>query len=633
MAKEEEEKAGIIPKADYDERLETEVAYHVARINAGNPFRVTKKYSHIEIPDFGSKDYSDKRNWEMEEIRRCLEGYDGMVGRYYFYFNHARIKHKSRGKIRPDFRATQMHFSAAKDRIIKTPGKGLVMIKRRQVGMSWDFSGDNIYDATFNNDFDIGMSSKSENDSRNLFVKHKYIHRNLQPFLKAKVSIDRRDAMIFSEYDKKTNKTTGTGSSIISVAPTPTSHAGNQYRKLVLDESGEVVDLMPMWANAEDTLMQETERVGTPFIFGTMGDVDRAGAGLMEFWLKNDLYNLERYPIWGYNCLLMDDLGNDDIEESVRWILYTRKRKEGGSQIIYNKFVQKYPLDEDDAFLNVNGSGVGNPQLLQKQFKKLTEYPAQQVCGWMRAKVGGGADFVPDPQGKIIIYERPMDLVHGYLSSVDPAEDDDIKKSRDTSNLGTNIMSKPFGVNPPKIVAEFVDRPPKLATYYEQLALLLTWYNKTKVLIEMNKGGWRMKEWFELYYPHLLSLTPKNLNSVKIGFESTVGIKMTPERKIQMKGLLDGYWESYWEYIPSLRFIKECKVFGADHADDDFATSVGWSLIMLQSDKRVAHHLDETKKLLPVTTYKKQGNTIQMLTRGEALKGNIRKINNPLFNR
>jgi hypothetical protein len=325
----------------------------------------------------------------MEEIRRCIEGYDGMPGRYYYFFNHVKIKHKKTGTIRPDFRATQMFWAKTKDRILDTPGTGIVMIKRRQVGMSWDMSADNIYDAQFNHEWDLGMNSKSEADSRKLFLKHKFIHRNQSPFLRAMVHIDRRDAMVFGKWLEKEKMNVGTMSTITSVAPTPTAHAGNQYRKLVMDEAGEV-DVIAIWANAEDTLMQDGVLVCTPFIFGTMGDTDTVGQGLMEFWKNHKIYGLEQFAFWGYNCLIIDELGNDSIEDSLRWIIYERKRREGAATRIYKKFLQKYPITEEDAFLSISGAGVGDPILLGNQRLALFDRPPVKYVGRMRPKLSSG---------------------------------------------------------------------------------------------------------------------------------------------------------------------------------------------------------------------------------------------------
>jgi hypothetical protein len=387
MAEEKDEIVAIISKNDYREDLETEVAFHLARINASNPFRVNKKYERTVIPEFKSYERKEREDWEVEEIRRCLHGHDGMPGRYYYFFNHVKIKHKKNGIIRPDFRATQMFWSKTKERIMNTSGTGIVMIKRRQVGMSWDMSADNIYDSQFHKEWDIGMNSKSEADSRKLFLKHKFIHRNQSSFLRAGVHIDRRDAMVFGRWIEKEKRSIGTMSTITSVAPTPTAHAGNQYRKLVMDEAGEC-DIVSIWANAEDTLMQDGVLICSPFIFGTMGDTDTVGQGLMEFWKNHKVYGLEQFAFWGYNCLLIDDLGNDDIESSLRWIIYERKRREQGATRIYKKFLQKYPITEEDAFLSISGAGVGDPILLGRQRLRLFDNPPQRWVGSMRPKLG-----------------------------------------------------------------------------------------------------------------------------------------------------------------------------------------------------------------------------------------------------
>jgi len=618
------EKLSVIPRNEYQPELEAEVAYIVARIEAGNPFRVKRKLERIIIPEFAPNQTRERLDWELQQIKFCKEGIDipgiGHVpGRYWFFYQFCQLKHKKRGKIRPDFRATQMHWAMTKDRINATPGAGVVMIKKRQIGMSWDMAADNIYDCTFNNDFDIGMNSKSETDSRNFFLKHKYIHRNLPAFLRAKVSTDRRDAMFFGEWDKKSESYSGTQSSIVSVAPTPAGHAGNQYAKLVMDEAGET-EIIPIWANAEDCLADsDGTRVGATYIFGTVGDMNKVGKDILEFWKNHELYGLERYAFWGYNCSILDELGNDDIENAVRAIIYKRKRMEGGSKFLYNKFKQKHPLNEADAFLDASGAGVGDAALLSKQRIHLFDNPPMKVTGRMRPKPGGCADFVPDPDGEIIIYEKPdHNRANGYIATVDPAEDDDVAKTKDSSDLASVILAKPFGAEPPRMVVEFCHRPPKLHVYYEQLALLLQWYNNTQVTIELNKGGWRMKDWFDQHYPHLLALVPAAADSARGGVVLKHGVKMTTDRKVQMTSLITGYVENYSEFIPSIKLIDQFGVFGEKGKDDDLGIAFGWALIMLQGDKMAAKNLADSIAKNPTVNYVKHNGRIHLVTGGQA---------------
>lgn len=638
---EKDDLVGIIPLSERTPELESEVAYHVNRITKqeGKEYyrnfdKVTKKYKHIVYPEFKPTEKKERIDWEMEEIRRCIHGYDGMPGKYYYYFNHVWIKDKARGKIRPEFRVADLEWFKFLENL--APGKGIVCIKRRQVGMSWKAAVDVLHDCTFKKDFEVGMNSKTETDSRNLFKKVKYIHRSVPDFLRpVATATDRRDAMDFSKIvkDQFGNKTRiGTQSSIISVAPTPTAHAGNQYGKLIMDESGEVEQLMEIWANAEDCLMRETQRVGTPVIFGTVGDVDKQGKGIIEFWKRHNIYDLERFAFWGYNALIMDEYGNDDLENSIRWIIYTRKKKESGADVIYNKFKQKYPLSEADAFLSVSGAGVGHRINLEKRYAELIETPAQRERGSMRRKADGGVDFVPHPDGKLIVYERPHPIINGYISSCDPAEDDNVEKTRDSSNLATVVMKKAFGMEPSKMVVEYEDRPKLLDEYYEQLAMILQWYNNCKVNIELNKGGWRMLDYFENQYSHLLMFSPKSANNAKGGFQLTYGSKMTAEKKNQMMGLIDAYTENHCEWIPSTRLIEQFKVFGGKGEDDDLAIAFGWNLIVLQADKSVVQLTSEIQRTVPNYGYKKEGDRIYRVANDNVFKGpSIQRTKSALF--
>jgi hypothetical protein len=598
MAKEEDEIVAIIRPGDYIEELEVQVKAITEDILRKGVPRVNRKYKHIEIPEFGN-DKKSRLNWEMEEIRRCREGYDGLPGKYYYYFNHCRIKHKSRGKIKPDFRTMDLEWFKFLEKVQATPGKGIVCIKRRQVGMSWKSAADAVHDCQFSKNFDIGMNSKGILDSQGLLNKVRTVYRNQTDFLRVATSTDRRDAMLFATYEKdkfgnQGKLKSGTESSILVVAPTATGHAGNQYLKLVHDEAGETEELEAIAANAEDCIMQDGIRVGTWIIFGTMGNSDKAGRGLMEFWKNHKMYDLERFPFWGYNELIMDEFGNDNIIESVRWILYNRKKKEKGSAKVYNKFIQKYPLNEEDAFLSTMACGVGNPLIINKQINYLSDNPPDARVGRMKL-VGDKPEFEPNPSGHCTMYELPEKIKNGYTATLDPAEDDDVDKTKDSSDLGFSIMARPFGLLPARAVFEYCHRPAKLEDAYKQMALALIMYG-AKIHIELNKGGWRAYDWFSLYYPDLLTLPPTTANSLRNGVELKHGVKMTKDRKLQMEGLLNQYLDNYclpneaigWKGVQSKKFLEQCKVFGGKGKDDDLGVSYGWNLIIQQSDKKVA---------------------------------------------
>lgn len=588
MSKEIEEVPGEISENDRKPELEKLVAYFTAL--AGPQRKVKKKYTPNKYPKF--KDRREEIEYQVQEITRLETGFDGLNGKTYGWLNYAKLRDPERGKISPDFRTIDLSWFEKIEANQKSKSRGIVCIKRRRVGASSKEAWDAEHDCMINNYFQIGMNSRSEAASRDLFKHVKFIHQNLPDWLRPRATItDKRDALEFGWYEKDAsgNKIKkGRQSWINCVAPTDSGHEGQAYSKLIIDEAGKIPNLLTIWGYAEDCLKLNTRRVGLPIIFGTVGDIDKDGLGLKEMWEHHEAYNLDQFAFWGYNGLMCDEFGNDRVEEAIRWIIYERERLKAANKKIRESFLQKYPLCEKDAFNQTSNGGVGDIELINDQLTNLIHNPPECRIGWMRKKPDGVVDFVPNPDGQIIIYELPDHArKNGYTAVVDPADDDDITKSRDTSELGLAITAKSYGLEPPKIVVEYAHRPLKLDEFFEQTAMVLSWYNKTKFLPELNKGGWRMLKYFEQHYPHLLALAPKSFNSAKGGVALMYGVKMTEARKQQMMGLIEDYVDNYCKFIPSKKLLDQFKVFGDKHADDDLAIAFGWCLIVMQADKTV----------------------------------------------
>lgn len=652
MAKQEESIA-IIRPGEYIEELEDKVKLEYARIMAlptpsedpskgGIAKPVTKKYKHTVRPDFGN-DKKAQADWELNEIFKCIHGDGDIPGKYYYYLNHTKIKNKERGKINPDFRTMDLEWFKFLENIQKTKGKGIVCVKRRQVGMSWKSAADVMHDAQFNIGFDIGMNSKGISDSQQLLEKVRYVYRNQSDFLRVATSTDRRDKIVFAVYDKdeygnRGKLIRGTESSILVVAPTVAGHSGNQYLKLICDEFGETEEGEGLFSNAEDCLIQDGVRVGTCILFGSMGDTDKAGKSLMQFWKNAHMYDMVRFPFWGYHELIMDEYGNDNLIESLRWIIYNRRKKENGSSKVYSKFIQKYPLNEQDAFLSITGFGVGNPLIIGQQKINLMNDPPERREGIMKM-VGDKPEFQPHPGGHAILYELPQ---HGVKDSctatLDPAEDDFVNKTKDSSDLGFSIVARAWGLMPPRLVARYCHRPQKLEDAYRQIAMMLMLYN-TKLHIEMNKGGWRAYDWFTLNHPELLALSVKAANNLRSGVDLKHGVKMNQDKKLQMEGLLNQYIDNYclpipeveYKGIPDEKLLDQFGVFGADGQDDDLAVSFGWNLIIQQSDKKIAQSSEAQAK--PSShSYKNVNGVIRLVTTATPQR-RFTLPKHPLFNR
>src|SRR5690606_36877634 len=134
----EKDKPGIIPQNEYQPELEAKVRLETARISLLPIERIERKIHRTVVPKFGT-DLRAERDFWAEELRRCIHGHDGLPGRYYMFFNHCFIKDKDkrRGRIQPDVRAIDIAWFKFLETVEKDPGRGVVCVKRRQVGMSW----------------------------------------------------------------------------------------------------------------------------------------------------------------------------------------------------------------------------------------------------------------------------------------------------------------------------------------------------------------------------------------------------------------------------------------------------------------------------------------------------------------
>lgn len=608
-----EERVTVIPEKDRIPELEEQVQ-HYMRITEDLP-RNEKVYKRLTIPKFENK--FDQIAWEREEIRRIKKGHDGMSGKMYLYFHYCWIKNLKGGRIKPEFRVADAKFFDEID-IAKREQSGNVIIKRRRAGASWKIALDVLHDTMFRPFTSVGMNSKSDRDSIELFKKVKFLYDNLPLFLRATSRAgNTKMSMDFSYYikDEKGNRVKrGTQSEIIVVPPTDSAYEGMMLNKWVCDEAGKIENLPQMWSFTEDCLMQETERVGQPVIFGTVGEVGKEGAGLKDMWDNAEVYNLRKFFIGGWMGTYVDALGNDMREDAIRWIVYERYKRRNLRPKLQNDFMQKYPLTWEEAFSLANTGGIGNPIKINKQISSLKGNPPKKANGKMVTSHDGSPMFKAQLMGDVIIWEHPQPGIRKYIAGNDPADHDDVDK--DASLMSTFIYALPDGQEPPRIVAEYTARPQKASDYYDQVLMLLQYYNDAKILIENNR--YRIISYFdENGYKHLLQPTPQGIARFMSTRANTIGVRMTEAVKDYMVSLIEDYIEDYCEIIPSVELLDEFIVFGARNTDRVFA--FGMCLIFAQElAKQKIARMSDKKSDVPRFKYVRQANgTIRRVSADE----------------
>lgn len=601
----------VIDQREYLPELEEQVSYWMKRTSDSphNDILFKRQKSQEFESEF------EKQLWEREEVNRCRFGIEGMSGKMYFFFMYGYLLDAERGKIQPDFRVADNLWFTALEECRDSHEYGLVCVKRRRVGASWKEASDVLQDTMFNKYYHVGLNSKTERDSIELFKKVKFIYNNLPDFLRAtSKGGNTRMSMDFSFFtkDKTGNKIkAGTQSTLMCVAPTDSAYEGLMLNKWVCDEAGKITNLTQMYAFTEPCLMAGVKRVGVPVLFGTSGEIGFAGKGLKYIWDNHEAYKMKRFFFAGWMGLIHDEKGNDLREEGIRWIIYERYRRQTLDPKQYNDFVQQFPLDVGEAFAQSSAGGLGDGLKINLQMTRLAEEPPKSVKGKFHFdEATNKVVFRPTADGEVIIHEHPIGgLNNAYVAGCDPVDHDNT--FTDASNLSLFILKKRVGMEAPKIALEFTAKPDKASAFYEQSLYALIYYNNTKVLIENNR--YRMIGWFEERgYKWLLQTTPQGVwKYYSKRMSNSLGIRMTDDVKYYMEELIEDYVEFYVDYIPSRALLQEFLEYGATNTDRVMA--FGIALILLKDDRRASSRAEAKSKALPDIKYvTKNGVTMRM---------------------
>jgi hypothetical protein len=586
---------------------EADIAAYVAVAKKYFPRR-KKAPKRVEIPEFDNP--VAQRNWEHEEIRRCIEGHDGMPGKYYFYYNYCWIKNISGGFIQPQFRmadATWFHLIESCEPQNYNRGKGVICVKRRRAGFTWKEACDGVHDGLFKEGANIGMTSKSEDNAKELFGMCHVIYERLPKFLKHPISSKTKESISFSRKSTDelgTSQMEGNNSLLFCRPPTDSCFEGGMLNKMIIDEVGKIDNALTIWAMSRDCLMEEMERVGVPLLFGTAGEQEGNGKAQREFWYKNESYGLLRFFFPGWAGMKVDENGNDNIEVVVRWILDTRKEKLESGAVDYWDFVQQYPLYSEEAFLTKGAAGIGNSRKIQEQINFLEKNPPRRDIGRFRwGREGEGpVVFIPNSEyggiGKCIVYEHPS-VTNLHSAGCDPADHDYVAKG--SSDLSMYIMKRAKGSTPPRIVFSYTDRPEKVNDYYEQSLMALIYYGHTKILIENNRNG-MIKYYESAGQLGLLKLEPTPKNTLVRHESPRIGVRKTVQSTKVMEGAINHYTDDYCDQIPDIDLLREFQVYGTENTDR--AVAFGWTLVSMEDETDTLESIQTAKQALPSFRYR-----------------------------
>ena len=339
------------------------------------------------------------------------------------------------------------------------------------------------------------------------------------------------------------------------VADNPRKVRGDRCHRLMFEESGSNPCLRTSWVQGEALVTVAGARKGIRCAWGTGGDSDpKALQGLSDMFNDPEAYNILPYKnnysddgsiqytgffLPAYSMMLKtgytDSRGVTLLKKARDYYESERKKKSG--QVLL-EYCAEYCFTPNEALLR-QGDGIFDPiaiadRLTQLRIQKIGVKP-QQVdlrwdCGNSENNPRNKVKLIPNPNGKIFIYEPPLKdnndsfYKNLYVAGIDAIDQGtaDSSTNRDVSDFCIVIKKRIFGTSAPNYVAIYKDRPRDIVEAYENAMKLLVYYN-CRAMLEHTKIGIVM--YFRSKHKENLFMTrPKStMSDIKRGNSAMIG--------------------------------------------------------------------------------------------------------------
>lgn len=475
----------------------------------------------------GTKKYRDFWN---EEFRRCNEGLEvngyRITGDNYFFLNYYQLKEskvekagQGRGMVFPEFFSKQYEYfhyvelcellkkdvCAVKSRacgfseIAASLGAGPYTTRRNThmvyVGFTDKYVGDVLKKVWYQLD---NLNANSEGGMKH--VRQKY---NSDTYKKA------------SKINKQREELPDSWNSDIAgqVVDNPKKLRGDRIDRLFFEESGSNPCLIKTYLQGNALVEVLGNKIGTRFVWGTGGD-QGGMEGLSTIFYNPSGFNVLPYkhnctkdgeyaytgffiPAYTFVALdgYIDSRGVTNTEKAKQYYIDKRNGLISDPKAHLIECAE-FCFTPEDAFA-LEGDNQFNTILLAEQLAaiKLHKQGPHIQTGNLEYVFRDGkhveeaiekVKFVNDPKGHVRIMEMPVldsnnnvprNLYVAGIDGIDMGGEDTSDQTRDPSDFCVVIKKRAFGLEPPKIVAIYKDRPNKLRDAHIACLKLLQFYN------------------------------------------------------------------------------------------------------------------------------------------------------------
>lgn len=527
--------------------------------------------AYTEYPQ-KTKPYND---FWTEQLRRCTEGYTvgkyRITGDHYFFLNFYRMQTVAQDAIKdttgrsesfPSFIAKQYEFFHYIE-ICEYIGKDVCLLKSRGLGASEMLASLAVRPFITTRKFRTLLTAATDDQLDPLLDKAWYqlnwlnAHTN-GGMKRSRQKIDnirqKRASLVDKEGVEK-----GRFSEIEGIiANNPRKIRGDRVERLFLEEAGSNSQLIKSWIQGTALVELGGKKIGIKIALGTGGDDGPQLAGLARLFNNPVAYNVLPYKnsytmdgkiaftgffIPAYEFALDEQfVDSRGVTDKVRFkARYEEKRASMEGQDLLT-YCAEYCFTPNDALLK-QGDNLFNAELLSDQITQIRVFknyikPEPTALIW-DGNNEGKVKAIPSRSSKLLIVEPPLldkdglpykNLYVAGIDSIDAGQNESAM-DYDVSDFCIVIKRRMFGMNPPKYVAIYKDRPWDIREAYETARKLLVWYN-AKAMLEYTKIGiqryFQSKNFDNVFMtrPEYATTAKNRMNSAKklIGLPATEAV-------------------------------------------------------------------------------------------------------------
>lgn len=579
----------------------------------------TKNPKTIGTPEY-------EQFWQ-EQVYRCIHGYNTggiyLPGRFYYYMNFNSML-TINGVIVPDFCDLHLELCYVIE-WCKRNQKNLVIGKKRRAGVS-EFTQKAIvdYGFRFNEVYQAGIAAGQKKYAEDFMVKLSDSESLLAPELKVNTLLKNPDEVVsgyvVSEGGKDVEKNNGCKILVRTMHNNPNMFKGLFLNDVIAEESGEFDHLLEFIAATEDCLVDGDMQIGTMFIYGTGGRIDKGSKDFKTVWENPDEYNCVKFliagdrfkkPFYGgatrngkdisvipnllkkykpYQCI-----GMEDREAAIEHIMAKRVDLKKGKLEKYLKYCQNNPIDETEIFRKTNSNNF-NTELLNEQSAEIVKNPnkySKWKLDWILDARGVRTDKVKalpakdedDENDCVLIldgYHPIHNFQHLYVAGIDPYDQDEAKSSKSLGAMCVLIRRNSLGGIQMAPIATICTRPKRKEMFFDMCLKLAVYYDIKHNVLGDKAGSSGIITWFKEHgFQRLLALRPVKFESENSEQTHEYWVSLNKTSKPMMIGLmqtniLDHVKDNWFpELIDQLGNYDEVEV----GSDNDLADAYGIALM------------------------------------------------------